>query len=271
MNTAGGSRSLTFSWDQVRRIPLVIPGFLLISAAAHFGAFFLFQVVYPPQASINAPHPSLTVIDPRRPDHQALLRWIDAEDPVPAAAGSTSITDRLLDISYRPSFATMRTAPLAIPEPPQSVLYPPARDPLAIIRSAEQKLPPPPPPPPAKPTRIIFSGELADRTPDSLLPFKANTKVSDAVHPAEFLVGVTDRGEIRFVFLQRPSADSNLVPEATSEAATLDGEAADQLSRVKLKPGGPEITWGHARIEWGPEIYREAFTPKPPSAPKARP
>ena len=126
MNTAGISR-LIFNWDQVRRIPFVLVGFVLISAAAHLCAFFVFQVVYPPQASIKPPHPSLSVIDLRRPDHQALLRWIDAEDPAPAATGSSNITDRLLNVTYQPSYATMRTSPLAVPETPPTVLFPPAR------------------------------------------------------------------------------------------------------------------------------------------------
>jgi hypothetical protein len=113
--------------------------------------------VYPPQASIKPPHPSLSVIDLRRPDHQALLRWIDAEDPAPAAAGSSNITDRLLNVTYQPSYATMRTSPLAVPETPPTVLFPPARDPLAIIRSVETKPAPLPPPDVAKLTRVVFS------------------------------------------------------------------------------------------------------------------
>src|SRR5215213_90758 len=121
MSNAGQTRSLTFHW-QVSRVPLILLAFILLSAVGHFCAFFLFQVVYPAQASIKPPHPSFTFLDPRRPDHQALLRWIDAEDPAPAATGASNIADRLLDIKYRPSFATMHTAPLAVPESPASVL-----------------------------------------------------------------------------------------------------------------------------------------------------
>src|SRR5688572_15066740 len=100
MSTAGQPRSLTFNW-QVSRVPLILLVFILISPFGHFCSFFLFQVFYPPQASLKPPHPSFTVLDPRRPDHQALLRWIDAEDPAPAATGAASITDRLLNVQYR--------------------------------------------------------------------------------------------------------------------------------------------------------------------------
>jgi hypothetical protein len=263
MNQAGTPRSLTFSWEQVRRIPLVLPALVLVSALGHFGAFFLFQVVYPPQASINAPHPSLTLADPRRPDHQALLRWIDAEDPAPASTGVSSITDRLLDLPYRPSYATMRTMPLPVPEPPPTILFPPARDPLAIIRSVEAKATPAPPPSPVKPTRVVFSPEFAGRVPRSLPPLTMTTRVSKAVDAAEFLIGVSDRGEVRFIFLQRASAD-------VDEAAALDAEAADRLMRVKLDPGPAELTWGRARIEWGPDIYAEPGAAKKTPTAKAR-
>ena len=256
---------LTFSWD-LRRIPLVLVGFILLSAGAHVCAFFIFQVVYPAQVSIKAPHPSFSVLDPRRPDHQALLRWIDAEDPAPAATGSSDITNRLLDIPYKPSFAAMRTAPLAVPEPQPSVLFPPARDPLAVIRSVEAKPAPPPPPEVANPTRIGFSSELADRVPESLPPFTISKKVTQPVEPAEYLIGVSDRGEIRFVFQQHVSAESTVAPEA----AALEAEAADRLSQVKLKPAAPELTWGHVRIEWGPEIYLPSVPQKDAHGPKSR-
>jgi hypothetical protein len=266
MNKAGASR-LIFNWDQFRRIPFVLLGFILISAAAHLCPFFLFQVVYPPQASIKAPHPSFSVIDPRRPDHQALLRWIDAEDPAPAATGGSNITDRLLNVTYQPSFATMRTSPLAVPETPPTVLFPPARDPLAIIRSVEPKPAPLPPPEVAKLTRVAFSSTLAGRVPDTLPPFTVATKASEPVDSAEFLIGVSDRGEIRFIFPQRSSANPNVVPEA----AALDAEAADRLALMKLKPGLTELTWGWARIDWGAEIYRASAPPKNPGGTKTRP
>ncbi len=276
MNPAGVPRKFTFAGEDVRRIPFVLALFLLISLIAHASAFFLFQIVYPPQSSIAAPQPPLTVLDERRPDHQALLRWIDAEDPAPAASGAINITDRLLEVKYRPSFATMRTAPLTAPEPPATILFPPARDPLSIIRSVEAKPEPPPKPPASNPTRLVFSPELADRVPEELPPLTVNAKVDTAVDVPEFLIGVTDRGEIRFVFPQRPSADPGLVPisadpDLMADSKTLDSEASDQLSRIKLKPGTPELAWGRVRIEWGPEIYQEKAPDDKTPARKSRP
>jgi hypothetical protein len=87
------------------------------------------------------------------------------------------------------------------------------------------------------------------------------------VDSAEFLIGVSDRGEIRFIFQQRSSAD----PNAVLEAAALDAEAANRLALVKLKPGGPELTWGRARIDWGAEFYQASAPPKNSSGTKARP
>jgi hypothetical protein len=267
MKSSAIPRSLTFGWDQVRRIPLVLGAFILISLALHSAAFFLLQVVYPPQASIKPPHPSFSILDPRRPDHQALLRWIDAEDPAPSGAGGSNIAERLLDIPYRPSFTAMRTQPLALPESVQPVLFPPARDALAIIRSVEAKPEAWSAPPPTHSSRVVFSGELAQRVPERALPFAVNTRVAKPVDVPEFIVGVTDRGEIRYIFPQRSSADPNAMPEV----AKLDEEAAEQLSRLKLNPAESPLTWGRARIEWGAEIYEEPPAGAPSSSGKTHP
>jgi hypothetical protein len=242
MNAAGAERALIFAWERVRQVPLVLLGFLVISLVGHFGVFFLFRVIYPAQASLAMPPPVVTVLDPSRPDHQALLRWAEAEDPAPAAAQS-GITERLLEVPYRPSYATVRTAPLMLPTEAGRAQYPPPRDPLTLIRSVEPKPAAPQPPPRTAPTRIAFSGELSHRMPNGTsLTFK--TKSTDALEPAEFLVGVTDRGEVRFVILQRTSGNES-----------LDAEASNQLTRLQLTKADAPITWAHAAVLWGADAY----------------
>lgn len=247
MNATEAGRALTFAWERVRHVPLVLPGFILLVFAGHVGAFFLFRVVYPPQASLPMPPPTITMLDPSRPDHQALLRWAEAEDTAPLLA-QTGITERLLDVPYRPSYATVRTAPLTLPSEPARVQYPPPRDPVAFIRSTDAKPIAATPIPRVEPTRVTFSGELAPRLRGAgALTF--STKSSDPLDSAEFLVGVTDRGEIRFVTLQRSSG-----------SAAHDAEASDLLTRLSLAPAEAPITWGRATIHWSADTY----TPKRP-------
>ncbi len=245
MNPAGAERALIFAWERVRRVPVILPGFILIAFIGHVGAFFLFRVVYPPQASLPMPPPTITLLDASRPDHQALLRWAEAEDTTPAIT-HTGITDRLLEVPYRPSYATARTAPLTLSPEPTRLQYPPARDPLTFIRSVESKPAAPAPLPRSAPTRVTFDAELSARLrSDGALTFTA--KSTEPLDSAEFLVGVTDRGEVRFAVLQRSSGSD-----------ALDAEAADRLTRLELAPAVAPITWGRATVQWGADAYSPA-------------
>jgi hypothetical protein len=244
-------RGLIFAWDRLRRIPIILPGFLLISFVGHIGAFFLFRVVYPPQASLPMPPPTITVLDPSRPDHQALLRWVDAEDPAPATA-RTDLTDRLLEVPYRASYQTSRTTPLTLPEEVTGVKYPPARDPLAVIRSVEAKPSTTSPIPASTPTRVVFSDNIANRV-RHIGAFAIKSRSTEPVETASFLIGVTDRGEVRYV-----------IPQSSSGNTRLDAEAAQALGAMRLEHAAAAITWGHAAVQWGAEIYARA---KPSTTP----
>jgi hypothetical protein len=242
MNAGDAEKALIFAWERVRRIPVILPGFLLLSFVAHVVAFFLFRVVYPAQASLPLPQPTVTLLDPSRPDHQALLRWAEAEDPTPTI--QTKVTERLLTVNYRPSYETVRTAPLTLAPEVGRVQYPPARDPLRLIRSVEATPKPLPQPPSTAGTRVAFTGALAER---AKAPASVSLKIRSAqpLEPADFLVGVTEGGEVRYVVLQRSSGSRE-----------LDTEAAEHLRQVQLSPAESPMTWGHARVHWGADAYR---------------
>lgn len=244
MNAADTGRALIFAWEKVRRVPVILPGFILLAFVGHAAAFFLFRVVYPPQASLPMPPPPITVLDPSRPDHQALLRWAEGEDTTPAIA-HTGVTDRLLEVPYRPFYSVARTAPLTLPEQSVPLQFPPARDPLTFIRSVEPKPQPPSLAGRAAPTAVTFSPELAARQRGQ--PTLAlDVKSADPLDSAEFLVGVTDRGEARFVILQR-----------TSGNAAFDSAASAQLTRAQFAPAETPITWGRATIHWSADAYAD--------------
>ena len=244
MNAPGG---ITFAWDKARKLPVVLPGFILLSLFAHAGTFFLFQVVYPERVTITAPVPTVSLLDPRRPEHQALLRLIEAEDPAPIAAVQAVVPRALLEVPYRPSYATIRTLPQTLPEAPASVQFPPPRDPLAIIRSAAPAMPDRAPAPAASVTRLTFTEPLAQRPLARTPPITFKTRTATPLDPARFLIGVTERGEVRFVFLQSSCGDP-----ATDEAA------AAHLAQLSFSPNDAPITWAHAAFAWGDDVYPSA-------------
>jgi hypothetical protein len=244
MSSQGEQLGTTFHWDVIRRFPTVLPAFIMISLVVHVAAFFAFQVVYPAQKTMSAPPPAITVLDPKRPDHQALLRWIDAEDPTPVVTAGNSITERLLQVPYRPSYETLRTPPLTLPEERAQMQYPPARDPLTIIRSVEPHASAPSGPVVGEPTRMIFAGELGGRPVAALPSLVLTTKSTKELEPARFLVGVDARGAVQYV-----------MPQSSSGNAAIDAEAGAYLSKLKLGPGDQPIIWGLVTVQWGPEAY----------------
>jgi hypothetical protein len=244
MNPTNEPPGTTFHWEVLRRFPTVLPGFILISLLTHAATFFIFRVTYPPQASMAAPPPAVTVLDPNRPDHQALLRWIEAEDPSPAINGENAVTDRLLQVEYKPSYEKLRTPPLTLPEEMVRTQFPPARDPLTIIRSVEPRPPALPQPPTGDPTRVVFAESLQGRAAGPLPRFDSATKSSDPLEEATFLIGVDARGVVQYV-----------MPQTSSGNAVIDEEAAKYLSTLKLGPAEQAISWGRATIQWGPDAF----------------
>ena len=235
---------LTFDWPDRERFPWFLFGFMMLSLAAHTGSFFLFQVIYPQRATIPPPAPQVSVLAPTSPENEAVLRWIDAEDPALVAGGNSVTPANLLDVPYRPSFATLRTPPRTVPEPAATVQFPPARSPLAIIRSGEAQTPAPAPAASAVKSAVAFSPPLVARKLLRPLDLDTTAKAAAPVEPSQFLLGVTDRGEVRFVFLQKSSGDP-----------ALDADAAARLTAAAFAPGEAAITWAHATITWGDDAY----------------
>jgi hypothetical protein len=253
MNSMAEPPGTTFHWDVRRRFPTVLPGFILLSLLAHAATFFIFRVTYPPQASMSAPPPAVTVLDPKRPDHQALLRWIESEDPSPGINGANTITDRLLQVEYKPSYAKLRTPPLTLPEEVVRTQFPPARDPLTIIRSVEPKPLALAPPPAGNPTRVAFAESLQGRAAGPFPRFDVVAKSSGLLEEAAFLIGVDALGVVQYVMLQSSSGN----PASDEEAATY-------LSTLKLAPADQAISWGRATIQWGGDAFASSDTTRAP-------
>ena len=246
MKATATDPGLTFDWPRRGRFPFILFGCVAASLFAHAATFFLFQVADPIRTSLPRSAPQVSVLTPSSPEAIALLHWIDAQDPALVATANSVAPPGLFDIAYRPSYAIKRTAPLGPVEQPVAVAFPPARDPLAIIGSADARPPAPPAVSAPHPTTIIFSSALAARAPTPLPPLALKTHTAEPVEPTRLLIGVTDRGEVRFIF-----------PQSSSGNPALDEQAAAHLQTLAFTPGDAPITWATATIAWGDDTYGE--------------
>ncbi len=237
-----------FTWADREGSSWWLAVFIFLSFLAHSSAFFLFQGKdsVPPRAVRTAP--VVQILSPsgdpttRNPEAEALLQWIATHDPALVAKAQTIEPAGLLDIRYRPSFQTIRTHPLGAPPEPPTIQLPPARDPLAFIRSLSpsEKIAAPTTAPQA--TRVRFSENLQSRSKEQP-PFAPRAKTSRMVQPTTVLAGVNRDGEARFAFMQQASGDESLDADALSFVRTLP-----------FAPSGEAMQWGTITFAWGDDI-----------------
>ena len=235
---------LLFAWEKPLRFRWAFFGLLMLSAAVHAATFFLFQIAYPPRVTIPPPAPEVSLLLPTSPENRALLRRIEAEDPALLAAVASTRPPGLLEPKYRASYETVRTQPRTVAEESPVVRFPSPKDPLAIIRSGAQSNQLSTAAPPPAPTRVTFSPALAGRAPKTECAWSFDARATAPLESATYLIGVTDRGEVRFVFLQHSSGES-----------ALDAQIAAQLPKLVFQPAETRIAWGTAIVVWGDDAY----------------
>jgi hypothetical protein len=124
------------------------------------------------------------------------------------------------------------------------VQFPPAKPPLDLIRSAARHEEPTAVAIKPQPTKLSFGGALTARPVAKEPAFVIVPKSSVPLEPAEFLLGVSDTGEVRYSFLQ-----------SSCGVPALDGAVAEHLERISFEAGEGEIAWGMARVSWGDDAY----------------
>lgn len=233
---------LTFRWPAEKGFPMLL--FVCVSGSiiAHAATFFLFQVVYQQQVTIQHSAPHVSLLTPSSPENIALLRWVEAEDPALVASDEIVMPPRLVDIRYIASFAAPRTAPLGAPgEGSPEQLFPPAVDGLSLTPAESHRSQTPPP---AAVSVMRLEGGLAPRPLIKQLVLRGFAHSAAPVIPTVFLIGVTAEGEIRFVAIQQISGDSG-----------LDDFARTQLRSAQFGPGASPVTWGFVTFAWGADVY----------------
>ena len=246
MNAAPDTSDLVFDWPRPARFRWRFFGLILLSALVHAGTFFLFQIVYPPRVGIPPPAPEISLLLPTTPENRALLRRIEAEDPALAAAAPSVTPPNLLQQKYLPSYNTVRTQPRTVAAEAAVTRYPSPKDPLTLIRSGAQPALFADAALPSMPTRIDFSSALTARAPSTQPAWIFTARATAPLEPAAFLIGITDRGQVRHVFQQRSSGDP-----------AMDAQAALFLPRFDFRPAESPIAWGIATVTWGDDAYGE--------------
>ncbi|MEA3186894.1 MAG: hypothetical protein QOD99_724 [Chthoniobacter sp.] len=234
---------LTFQWPESRHVSFALPGFFLLSLGVHALSFYIFQIAYPVSARTLPPPAHVSLLAPGSPENDRLLRWIEAEDPAVSARPPEASPEHLFDLPYEPSFAKVRTEPKLIAEQTPQFAYPSALSPLAFISNTtpepDQRDASAPPPR----TRLLFDGELAARGANTDASFEIRSATTE-LQPARFLVGVSDRGEVRYLFLEESSGDKK-----------VDEQAENHLRAATLKNASEPLTWGRATFFWGAEVF----------------
>ena len=250
---------LIFHWEAPRRRQLAIAGFLAASILGHAFCFYMFQIIYPPAVALVPPPARLTVIDSNTEEGRTLLRWIEAEDPALA-----SITQRPPDaknvplpaLQHVPSYLntqpSLKKLPPLISDLRVPSSQPPAPVPLARARKAPATL--------AVPTTVTFSSELAEPRCAAKTRMKWSASTREPPQSAEFRVAVTDRGLLRYCFLESSSGDAALDEQAQKYLALcrFTGSAGENSAAKQ------DLIWAIATVEWGNDV-----TLPPSSSPEA--
>lgn len=255
MNTVA-SDGLLFAWESARRRKLAILGFLAASATGHALCFYLFQIVYPPTVALLPPPARVNLISNNSEEGRTLLRWIEAEDP---ALASTTQRPRdskafaLPKLNHVPSYSIIQPALKGLP-PSRPDLRAPSSQPPGPAPIPRTKTPPLVV---TAPTMIVFSKELQDLGAVEKPPMKMTASTREPPQSARFRVAVTNRGLVRYCFLQSSSGDT-----------ALDEQARHYLMLCRFartrnagSAGENQLHWGVAIIEWGNDVAAP-----PPSA-----
>ncbi|MGA3172021.1 MAG: hypothetical protein ABSE62_13520 [Chthoniobacteraceae bacterium] len=237
------ARGLVFPGGEARIYPLL--GFIALSACVHAFGFYVFQTIYPAAAHIGPPPVQVSLLMPGTPEADAILRWVNSEDPALAAEPAKAPIPDLMSLPYIPSYRTVHARPAMAPTNEPALPYPAGVSGLDLVQMAAAHPTTAPPPPAPTATALIFSGPLKDAALD-LLPSLAGLREADVgeLRPARYLLGVSGEGEVRYVFLQDTSGDK-----------TLDESASRVLEQTRFRESDTGMTWGFATFYWGSAVY----------------
>jgi hypothetical protein len=238
---------LLFAWEPPRPRRLAILGFLAVSVAGHALCFYLFQIVYPPTVALLPPPARVNFISDSSDEGRTLLRWIAAEDPALASTTQRPAEAKafaLPKLNHVPSYLTIQPALKSLPAS-DSDLRAPTSQPPGPVPIERTKTPATSV---AAPTVVVFSTESDSLGPVQKPAMKFSASTREPPQSANFRIGVTDRGVIRYCFLQNSSGDAALDEQARSYLMLC------RFAGNKSAPEAEHINWTTATIEWGNDV-----------------
>ena len=241
-----------FDWTPPRNRNVSLISFIAGSTVLHALCFYVFQIIYPPTVALLPPPARVNVITPRTEEGRELLRWIEAEDP--ALSSTTQLPPETANVelpkpAHVPSYVNRQPA-LKEPPPYQSDLRVPSAHPPGPVPMSR-------PSPAAAPanvaTTLTFAGDDLGAPELPRLQFVTSSK--EQPQAARFRVAISERGDVRHVFVESSSGD-----------AALDAQARSYILQTRFPAIETPLLWTTAIVEWGNDIA--APPPAPAIAPK---
>ncbi len=228
-----GEPVLSFDWRRSKWFKDPLSRFLLVSALGHLLIFMLFQVVSTEKVTAPDREREMQFLSAEIPEHKVLLDAVEAETPLAALSHQLLSVGSLLSRPYASAFMDSKPAPkeVALWKNPSAVALP--RGSFHSGKASAQQL--------IRHKlfagRLVLEGGLGNRLVNS--PETPSSPADKALEHAEFLLGVSAPGEVKFVILQKSSGDSQ-----------SDRIAEHFIRQTAFAAGEQGIQWGHARLEW---------------------
>jgi hypothetical protein len=249
VNAHAVNENLLFAWEPARPRRLAILGFLAASAAGHALCFYLFQIVYPPTIALLPPPARVNFISESSEEGRTLLRWIAAEDPALASTTQRSAEAKafaLPKLNHVPSYLTIQPALKSLPPSDPDLRAPTSQPPgpVPIARTKNQTTSV------AASSTIVFSKESDSLGTVQRLPMKFSASTREPPQSANFRIGITDRGVVRYCFLQNSSGDAALDEQARAYLMLCRFAGSESAGTRERE----HVNWTIATIEWGNDI-----------------
>ena len=238
-----------FDWSRRGGRKLSLVSFIAASALLHALCFYVFQIIYPPTIALLPPPARVTVITPDSDEGRVLLRWIEAEDP---ALSSTTQRPREAPgleppkPAHVPSYAG-RVPPLKEVPPSERDLRIPSAQPPGPVPTLRAG---PTPAPQVVPTRLTFAADVDQLGAAEMPPLQFTTWSKEPPQAAQFRVGISVRGDVRYCFLDVSSGDAALDAQARGYIVRARFPA---LANRKIEVANG-VLWITATIEWGNDL-----------------
>jgi hypothetical protein len=225
-----------FDWDRPRWNGRLL-WLIVFSLGLHFAGLYVFHVVYPSTTSLPPPAAQVSVLNPQNPQDRRLLDWVDLNDP--SAISAPKVDDSLvakLVPSYRPTFSDetpeIRKSQAGAPAQEAATpslftpdnLFPRQVRPASVQRKTSFA------------SHLEFGPALEDRKPATPERLPTSQRLSE---PTTFFVGISKKGEVKYLFLLRTSGNDQ-----------LDHLAEESVKQLRFQPDNTE-SWDTVSLQWG--------------------